>query len=165
VSLDFTRRKNGRDMATLKISFHVGSKEIATLLAARSDAKPDFLSVGIGEPPLPGKELSRAAAEREIRHWLWAYGDDAYTDGVWPHEDVSTEETLVVADWAAAQVRRLFPELDDEELAKWLNTFREWKAAEERRRARWRQETGSDEGFRQANEEGWIDEVIGQETN
>lgn len=109
-------------MTSLTTRHHLGSRELADILAGDSYV--------LGGPDRNegnrGAEVSRRQVDERVRLALALHGQGAYlSEDGWAGEQLQTdpEETAATAFWAARQVRRLYPVLDDSELASWL---KEW---------------------------------------
>lgn len=109
-----TLRRNGKHMVTVKATHHIDSDTIASILAKAVEADID----DDGQLILP--RLSRAAAEQMIRRFLADHGNE----GWWMWEDaLDADEVGERGRWAAATVRRLWPALDDDDLARFEKPY------------------------------------------
>ena len=114
-----TLRRNDRKMVTVQAPHHLGGVELGKLLCQHaSDHVPKWYE----RPPTPGRDMTRAEVEKVLRYAVWAYGEDAYNDEGFGEDDREDENNKVVQ-WAANQIRRLFPELVDAKLEEWSDTF------------------------------------------
>ncbi len=154
--MKFNRRfkKDGRRCAAVAVRHFLGSVEIAQILADWSDMAPDVWDFTDGHA---GRKPSLAATEDRIRARIWHDGNGAYNDN-WPGEDDRADHVLTIATWAAEQVRRLYPELDDEALTAWVEEFRKEAERVKRLRAAYREKYDDDAGFEDAYASGYLDE-------
>lgn len=109
-------------MVTLRTTHHLGAVDIANALMR-------FASSGFGEvegPDLegnPGKDITRPQLDAFVREVIQSWGVDAYrSESMW-YENYTDDEMEDLAVWAATQLRRLHPELDDEPLREWLASY------------------------------------------
>lgn len=100
-------------MTSINTVHHLGSAEIAYILCRFGDAWP-------GDTP---ENLTRAEVDALVRTSIRAWGVSAYrSEGSWD-EDLTEDEALFVATWAVAQIRRLYPHLDDPALTEYENQY------------------------------------------
>lgn len=101
--MNFADSKDGLKRATIRVEHRVGSSEIAGALFVRHSA---------------GDELTKTQALDAVREVALNQGSEGYSPDcgfdVQQYEDA--DEYGPRAAWAAATVRRLWPELDDEAL-------------------------------------------------
>lgn len=118
----FTLRRNGRHKATVTTSHYVGSAELAQILARYC-----MSGYGMNAPdlsgPFRGDDLARGKLAKNVRDLVFGYGAGAYVPDIDWTEELADHEAARIAYWAARQVRRLYPQLDDPALAEWLADY------------------------------------------
>ncbi len=131
VLVKFIRRKNGRQMADIRVTFTVGGPEIAEILCGYGDSfagsEDDWLPRVFDDEPGPGATLTRTQVDGLIRWALRGWGTECYdaVGGFNDGENYDPDQALLIVSWAVAQVRRLYPALDDPALAGYLRGFQE----------------------------------------
>lgn len=103
-----TLRRSGLHMITVDVRHHLASRDIAAALCTELYGGTDCDDVST---------LTREQAERHVRKALAEDGFDGIWSAIWSRDDVDDTDLSVAARRAVDTVRRLWPELDDRDLA------------------------------------------------
>ena len=114
--MKFTLRRSGRRMATVQVAHHIGGAEIFKILCRFTDLP---YSDRDREDELPWPRFSLTKVENLVRLSVHGYGVDAYlSEGDWS-ENYEDREIGRIARWVDGEVRRLYPELIDDEYSEY----------------------------------------------
>lgn len=115
----FIQYTDGRRRTSMRIEFTFGSIEMANALAANADGGYDYNGPPRSEHDDPATRFeSRKQLLELMRQFLTSRGSDLWFTDSWC-ECLHPSEQAELAHWAAGEVRRLFPELDDNKLHDW----------------------------------------------
>lgn len=111
-------RQNGRRMVTLRLPHQLGGREIAVLLCRRGgEYRPRRTGFNLDELT-DGHQMTAGHLADFVREMVFAHGQAAYVGyDAFDDEDEDPEWERHTVRWACTQVRRLYPELDDDQLS------------------------------------------------
>jgi hypothetical protein len=118
----FTPRRSGRLKTTVRTVHHLAADDLAALLCRYADVFGRYGPQVWEKPPTPGVRLTRAQLDEVVRKALTGSGNSAYLDEDDWSEDYTATEAHEIAQWALAQINRLYPAFTDE-VAAWARAY------------------------------------------
>lgn len=122
-----TESKDGRFRFTVRTEHRLAGHDLARLLIAHGGSfTPDVFA----ELRSSGEDMTRGQVEEVVRGAVRDYGVDAYANERGEvDENLRPDEALHLVRWAVAQVTRLYPDLVDDKLIRFVT---EWESAAKR---------------------------------